>query len=229
MSRLKYDGFELEYFDNSQNFRNYQLSLIKKYLKKEIAEVGPGRGGFVDYYKKNAQSLCLVEPDKKLFRFLKKRYSNKKITIKNSTIDKIQNKFNTIMYFDVLEHIKNDLKEIKSAKKKLKKKGFLIFSVPAFQIFYNNFDKSVGHHKRYSKKDFRLIAYKTNLKIKKMIYYDSIGLLLVMFSKIFNLSNKNLENNIKIWNFLIPLSRFIDLLTFNKFGKSLLCVFENDE
>ena len=229
MSRLKYDGFELEYFDNSQNFRNYQLSLIKKYLKKEIAEVGPGRGGFVDYYKKNAQSLCLVEPDKKLFRFLKKRYSNKKITIKNATIDKIQNKFNTIMYFDVLEHIKNDLKEIKSAKKKLKKKGFLIFSVPAFQIFYNNFDKSVGHHKRYSKKDFRLIAYKTNLKIKKMIYYDSIGLLLVMFSKIFNLSNKNLENNIKIWNFLIPLSRFIDLLTFNKFGKSLLCVFENDE
>ena len=229
MSRLKYDGFELEYFDNSQNFRNYQLSLIKKYLKNEIAEVGPGRGGFVDYYKKNAQSLCLVEPDKKLFRFLKKRYSNKKITIKNSTIDKIQNKFNTIMYFDVLEHIKNDLKEIKLAKKKLKKKGFLIFSVPAFQIFYNNFDKSVGHHKRYSKKDFRLIAYKTNLKIKKMIYYDSIGLLLVMFSKIFNLSNKNLENNIKIWNFLIPLSRFIDLLTFNKFGKSLLCVFENDE
>ena len=229
MSRLKYDGFELEYFDNSQNFRNYQLSLIKKYLKKEIAEVGPGRGGFVDYYKKNAQSLCLVEPDKKLFRFLKKRYSNKKITIKNSTIDKIQNKFNTIMYFDVLEHIKNDLKEIKSAKKKLKKKGFLIFSVPAFQIFYNNFDKSVGHHKRYSKKDFRLIAYKTNLKIKKMIYYDSIGLLLVMFSKIFNLSNKNLENNIKIWNLLIPLSRFIDLLTFNKFGKSLLCILENDE
>lgn len=229
MSRLKYDGFELEYFDNSHNFRNYQLSLIKKYLKKEIAEVGPGRGGFVDYYKKNAHSLCLVEPDKKLFRFLKKRYSNKKITIKNSTIDKIQNKFNTIMYFDVLEHIKNDLKEIMSAKKKLKKKGFLIFSVPAFQIFYNNFDKSVGHYKRYNKKDFRLIAYRSNLKIKKMIYYDSIGLLLVMFSKIFNLSNKNLENNIKIWNFLIPLSRFIDLLTFNKFGKSLLCVFENDE
>ena len=127
MSRLKYDGFELEYFDNSQNFRNYQLSLIKKYLKKEIAEVGPGRGGFVDYYKKNAQSLCLVEPDKKLFRFLKKRYSNKKITIKNSTIDKIQNKFNTIMYFDVLEHIKNDLKEIKSAKKKIKKKRFFDF------------------------------------------------------------------------------------------------------
>ena len=34
MSDLKYDGFELEYFDNSTNFRKYQLNLIKKFLKK---------------------------------------------------------------------------------------------------------------------------------------------------------------------------------------------------
>lgn len=229
MPKIKYDGFELEYFDSSYNFRNYQLLLIKKYLKKKIAEVGPGRGGFVDYYEKYSKSIYLVEPDKKLFRFLKKKYFNRKITIKNSIIDKIQNKFNTILYFDVLEHIENDLKEVKLAKKKLKKNGFLIFSVPAFQVFYNNFDKSVGHYKRYNKKDFRLIATKTNLKIEKIIYYDSIGLLLVMLGKIFNPSNKNLENNIKIWNFLIPLSKFIDLITFNKFGKSLLCVFKNDD
>ena len=229
MPKIKYDGFELEYFDSSYNFRNYQLLLIKKYLKKKIAEVGPGRGGFVDCYEKYSKSIYLVEPDKKLFRFLKKKYFNRKITIKNSIIDKIQNKFNTILYFDVLEHIENDLKEVKLAKKKLKKNGFLIFSVPAFQVFYNNFDKSVGHYKRYNKKDFRLIATKTNLKIEKIIYYDSIGLLLVMLGKIFNPSNKNLENNIKIWNFLIPLSKFIDLITFNKFGKSLLCVFKNDE
>ena len=33
MSNLKYDGFELEYFDNSKNFRKYQLNLIKKFYK----------------------------------------------------------------------------------------------------------------------------------------------------------------------------------------------------
>ena len=227
MSKFKYDGFELEYFDSSNNFRNYQLSLIKKYLiKKKIAEVGPGRGGFVKYYKKYSKSLFLVEPDKKLFRLLKKKYYNKKISVRNSKIQNIKNKFDTIMYFDVLEHIQNDLKEVLSAKKKLKKNGYLIFSVPAFQIFYNNFDKSVGHFKRYNKNDFNLLSSKSNLKIEKIMYYDSFGLLLIILSKIFNVSNKNLEKNIKFWNFFIPLSKIIDLLTFNKFGKSLLCVFK---
>ena len=226
MSNLKYDGFELEYFDNSNNFRKYQLNLIKKFLKNNTAEVGPGRGGFVNYYKKYCKFLYLIEPDKKLCGLLKKKYPNKKIIIKNSTINKIQTKFDTIMYFDVLEHIQNDLKEVLSAKKRLKKNGCLIFSVPAFQIFYNNFDKSVGHYKRYNKEDFITIASKTNLKIEKILYYDSFGLLLIIFSKIFNISNKNLGKNIKIWNFLIPFSKILDVLTFNKFGKSLLCVFK---
>ena len=226
MSNLKYDGFELEYFDNSNNFRKYQLNLIKKFLKNNTAEVGPGRGGFVNYYKKYCKFLYLIEPDRKLCGLLKQKYSNKKITIKNSTINKVQTKFDTIMYFDVLEHIQNDLKEVLSAKKRLKKNGYLIFSVPAFQIFFNNFDKSVGHYKRYNKEDFKIIASKANLKIEKLIYYDSFGLLLIILSKIFNISNKNLGKNIKIWNFFIPFSKILDVLTFNKFGKSLLCVFK---
>jgi len=226
MSNLKYDGFELEYFDNSNNFRKYQLNLIKKFLKNNTAEVGPGRGGFVNYYKKYCKFLYLIEPDRKLCGLLKKKYSKKKITIKNSTINKVQTKFDTIMYFDVLEHIQDDLKEVLSAKKRLKKNGYLIFSVPAFQIFYNNFDKSVGHYKRYNKEDFKTIASKTNLKIEKILYYDSFGLLLIIFSKIFNISNQNLGKNIKIWNFFIPFSKILDVLTFNKFGKSLLCVFK---
>ena len=228
MSNLKYDGFELEYFDNSKNFRKYQLDLTKKFIKNNTAEVGPGRGGFVYYYKKYCKFLHLIEPDRKLYGLLKQKYSNKKITIKNSTINKVQTKFDTIMYFDVLEHIQNDLKEVLSAKKRLKKNGYLIFSVPAFQIFYNNFDKSVGHYRRYNKKDFINIASKTNLKIQKLIYYDSFGLLLIILGKIFNISNKNLGKNIKVWNFFIPLSKILDLITFNKFGKSLICVFKND-
>ena len=98
--------------------------------------------------------------------------------------------------------------------------------MPAFQIFYNNFDKSVGHYRRYNKKDFKNIASKTNLKIQKLIYYDSFGLLLIILAKIFNISNKNLGKNIKVWNFFIPFSKILDLITFNKFGKSLLCVFK---
>ena len=101
----------------------------------------------------------------------------------------------------------------------------MIFSVPAYQAFYSSFDESVGHHKRYNKKDFLKLENKTDLKIEKLVYYDSMGFLFLVLNKLFYLKQTNLKNKIYLWNLLMPISRFIDFLTFNKFGKSLLCVF----
>ena len=226
MKLIQYDGFELEHFDAAFNFRKYQISLIKKYLSGEFLEVGPGKGGLTNYYNKFLKRPTLIEPEKKLYKLLKKKFINKKIIIKNCTIYRIKKKFDTIIYFDVLEHIKDDLKEIKTASKKLKRGKYLIFSVPAYQSLYSNFDKSVGHYKRYNKSDFYEISIKTGLKIEKIIYYDSIGFLLLILNRIFSLKQTNLKNKLFLWNLLIPISRLIDFLTFNKFGKSLLCVFK---
>ena len=225
MSKINYDGFELDSFDAAKKFRKYQIYYLKKYIKDPFLEVGAGQGGLVNLYKKFTNDITLIEPDNKLFHILKKKFRKKNIKIKNQTIDKIKLKYQTIIYFDVLEHIKDDLKEVKIASKKIKKNGRLIFNVPAHQLFYNEFDKAVGHFKRYNKKDFKDIEKKTNLKIEKLIYYDSIGLFFLILNKVFRLKETNLKSKIYFWNMLIPLSKMIDKLTFNKFGKSLLCVF----
>ena len=225
MKTIQYDGFELEHFDSAHNFRKYQLFLIKDYISDKFLEVGPGKGGFAFFYSNLVKKPMLIEPEKKLYRILKKSLK-KKFIIKNCTINKINNKFDTIIYFDVLEHIKNDIKEVSIASKKVKKNKYLIFNVPAYQSLYSNFDKSVGHHKRYNKKDFLKISKKTGLKIEKLIYYDSIGFLFLILNRVFSLKQSNLKNKLYLWNLLIPLSRLIDFLTFNKFGKSLLCVFK---
>ena len=225
MKKIHYNGFELEHFDSASNFRKYQVSLILKYIKGTFVEVGAGKGGLVPYYKKIVKNITLLEPEKKLFNVLKKKFPSKKIKIKNYTIDKLKNYYDTIIYYDVLEHIKKDLNEVSIASKKLKKNGYLIISVPAYQSFYSEFDKSVGHYKRYNKKDFINIENKTKLNIEKLVYYDSVGFSFLVLNKIFSLKQTNLKNKIFLWNLLIPVSKLIDFLTFNMFGKSLLCVF----
>ena len=226
MKTIQYDGFELEHFDSAYNFRKYQLFLIKDYISDKFLEVGPGKGGFTFFYGNLVNKPMLIEPEKKLYKILKKNLKKKKFIIRNCTIDKINNKFDTIIYFDVLEHIRNDIKEVSIASKKVKKNKYLIFNVPAYQSLYSDFDKSVGHYKRYNKKDFLKISKKTGLKIEKLIYYDSIGFLFLILNRVFSLKQSNLKNKLYLWNLLIPLSRLIDFLTFNKFGKSLLCVFK---
>jgi len=226
MKKIQYDGFELDHFDSALNFRKYQISLITKFIKGKFLEVGAGKGGLIPFYKNLTKNITIIEPEKKLFKILKKNYSNKRFSIKNQTIKSVKKNYDTIIYYDVLEHIKNDLNEVKLASKKLNKNGHLIFSVPAYQTFYSSFDKSVGHFKRYNKKDFIVLRKRTGLKIEKLAYYDSMGFLFLVLNKLFSLKQTNLENKVYLWNLLMPISKLIDLLTFNKFGKSLLCVFK---
>ena len=99
----------------------------------------------------------------------------------------------------------------------------LIINVPAFSFLYSNFDKEVGHHKRYNKNDFKKMLQFTKIKKSYMLYYDSLGFLLSLLNKFFNQNEGRLfKNKILIWNFLINFSKYIDIITFHTIGKSLL-------
>ena len=53
---------------------------LKDIKKKDIIEIGPGRGAITDeILKKSPKSLCLIEKDEHLFKELKIKYSNNKI------------------------------------------------------------------------------------------------------------------------------------------------------
>ena len=123
----------------------------------------------------------------KKFTFsFKNKIKDPRIKTFNTKFKTNNNKFDTIMYLDVLEHIKNDKKEIDIALKSLKKNGNLIINVPAFQFLYSDFDKNVGHYRRYNKK--KLISLFKNKKYKKIwcTYYDSFGFILSLLSKFQN-------------------------------------------
>ncbi len=220
-----YDGWELDFFDDSKNFRNYQYKLVQNFLKGRIAEVGPGNGANLYFYSKHSKRIDLYEPEKKLYINLKKKYKKKKISIFNKKFKTQKNKYDTILYLDVLEHIKEDKKEIYKAFKSLKKNGHLIINVPAYSHLYSKFDKEIGHYKRYNKNDFKLIFKNLNYSSLDLKYYDLVGYIFSLMSKIFVTNyKKNFEQKIKIWNSLIPLSRLLDFFMRNLAGKSLLII-----
>jgi hypothetical protein len=219
---VNYPGWELKYFDKALNFRKYQFLLIKNYISGTVAEAGPGNGVNLKFYQSLAKKIYLFEPSKKFIKKLKK-YKNNKIQIINNFFKKSINKYNTIIYLDVLEHIKNDSKEILDAYNSLKKNGYLIINVPAFQHLYSKFDEDLMHFKRYEKKDFKKKLNLLKIYNYKMLYYDSLGYFLSFFSKIFIKNyKKKFGSKILIWNKLIPLSIFFDRLFLNFFGKSLI-------
>ena len=222
---MTYTGWELHNFDEANLYRTYQWSLIKKNISGNIWEVGTANWIYINKYIEIAKTITLVERTKKYFTILSKRYNkNKNINIKKNLNALKKNSFDTILYLDVIEHIKNDKREINKAFSMLKPGGTLIICVPAFQFLYSLYDKKIGHFRRYSKSDFKKLLFKCNITNYKMRYFDFIGFILIFMSNLIakdNLSNFSLK--IKFWNYLIPISILIDSILMKFFfGKSLL-------
>ena len=225
---MEYPGQELEIFDKANFWRKYIYILIKKYFKNDFLEVGAGIGSFTSNYCKNIKNIVLTELDEKNIKILKKRYLDKQnIKIESKKINEIGNKFNTIIYLNVLEHIKEDTLEIQSALDKLNLDGHLIILVPAHQKLYGKFDEAVGHYKRYNIDYFKYSNF-SNAKIDKLIYLDLIGYLLYFLNKLF-FKDEVYPSKFKIflWDKIFsPATFFLDYITRYRIGKNILCVYK---
>ena len=217
-----------ERFDNANFHIKYCLSTIKKYISGDVLEVGAGCGSFTrNYFKKKINKITLTEVDNFNILNLKKKYKNyDNIRIVNSPIKEIQGKFDCILYFHVLEHIKNDLEEIETAKSRLNENGYLIIMAPAHQKMYSNLDKAVGHFRRYEKDFF--MKNILNLKQEKLFFLDSMGYLLYYLNKI--LFKKEVfpsKFKIFIWDKVFtPLSIILDFILRYQFGKCIVAVYK---
>ena len=227
---LNYPGKELDLFSNAVNWKSYFSSSLKKYIKGDILEVGAGIGSNTKFLiNKNVKSVTCLEPDIDLFKVLQQNDSQQNVLSKkliNGTINDVNNTFDTIIYIDVLEHIEDSKKEITIIKKKLNKNGILIILVPAYNFLYSNFDKEIGHFRRYNKK---LLRYEINNELieKKIFYLDSLGFCASLFNKLF--LNKSIPtlSNINFWDKkLIPISKITDKVLYFVFGKSLIGIYQ---
>ena len=227
---LDNSSWELEFFDAAKNWRRYQFENILKYINSSVLDVGPGTGNNIQYYKDKASQITLLEINKNLANSLKLKFDgDKKIIVLNTDIHSQEKKFDTILYMDVLEHIEDDEKEINKALKQLNSGGNLIFFVPAYQFLYSDFDKAIGHIKRYNKKFFLSFKKDENITIIELKYIDSIGFFIAVLNKLFNKDNReSIGLGVKIWDKLIFLSKIMDLIFLNKFGKSLFCIMKKN-
>jgi hypothetical protein len=227
----KYQGDELELFENAINWKKYWSSKIEEERNTKGLEIGAGIGGNNSFLLPKTDSLTLCEPDEFFFQnFLEPMAeSNKKISVVLGTIEQIESEreFDQIYYIDVLEHIEDDKQEILNATRHLKRNGSLYILVPAHKILYSEFDRSVGHFRRYNKKMIT-DCVPANFTISEYYCLDSLGVLASLGNKLFSRNSSVTLKKVIFWDkILVPLSIKIDRLTGYKFGKSILVKIEH--
>lgn len=234
MQEIPYIGNELELFEHATAWKKYYGKFLTPYFKGRVLEVGAGIGGTTSELCNGSQEkwLCL-EPDPDLYAKLEGKIREGQLpaccsSLKGTTADLPQTeKFNAIMYIDVIEHIENDAAELSRAKALLADGGYLVVLVPAHQSLYNQFDKAIGHYRRYNKKMLKEAAPAT-LQLEKIMYLDSCGLLASLMNKYFLKQDYPTLKQINFWNrCIVPVSKLTDVITNYNLGKTVVAVWQN--
>lgn len=224
-NKFIYIGNELEIFSQAKNWKRYVSKKVSPFIKGDVLEIGAGTGENIKYLiNNNVKSWTSIEPDHNLYLKIPEFSSDFIIHKKNCFLNDIYEKYDTIIYFDVLEHIEEDMKELYNARNILRNNGILLIISPAHNFLYTKFDKEIGHYRRYNKKMLNKLTY--NYYKIKLFYIDSLGFFLSL-ANIFLKKNIPTKYQILFWDrVIVPLSCIADRIFFYKFGKTICGIFK---
>lgn len=213
---------ESPYDQNNSLIKIYfqdKLNRISKLIKdnnSNILDVGCGWGNFLEVVKNNNLSYLGIDLSEEAVKICKRKNLNcQKIDLIKLGSKKNLPKFSIISFFQVIEHIKNPLQYLKSAKKLLKKNGVMLITTPnnnspLRSIFGSHWSvyQTPSHYFFYSKKTLGLLlktaGFKNfSIKIDKFRFFSLEYIVNRIFNKKISLP--------KMLNFPIPTDPWGDL------------------
>lgn len=184
--KVEYVGKDLEAMSFAVNYHKWILDEFRPFLGKRLVEVGAGTGSFSELLlEESIESLTVIEPSE-MFDFLKQNVSQSDQAevklyqnIFANVCDQIasEQKPDSILYINVLEHIEDDLFELTKIHRTLADGGKCFIFVPALMSLYGEFDRKIGHFRRYSKTELEEKCKKAGLKIIMSKYFDLSGII----------------------------------------------------
>lgn len=235
--KISYAGRDLEAMSFAVNYHRWILSVFSPYLGARLVEVGAGTGLFSELLLGHpAQSLALVEPSADMHRILRDRVGQLRPGAEVETFNAVfvevagrlkARRPDSIIYVNVLEHVADDDAELTAVRQTLGRGGRAFIFVPALPRLYGNFDRQVGHFRRYTKSGLEGKCRRAGFEIIKSTYFDLAGVIpwWVQFRL---LKGDTLRPGaVRLYDkYAVPITRAVESVIRPPLGKNLLLIAE---
>jgi len=109
-----------------------------------------------------------------------------------------ENRFDTILCLDVLEHIRDDRLAMINLYHILNKNGNIVISVPAIKYLYGIRDKKIGHFRRYDQGELIEKLKESGFEVVYLRYWNFLGVLPFLLSE--KVLHKELNESVRYSN-----------------------------
>ncbi len=235
---LAYAGRDLESMSLARNYHRWILDLFAPHLGRRVVEVGAGTGSFSELLLgRGPESLTLVEPSESMHRLLVERVGSvptrARVRIFNDTFAGVARRVadeerpDSIVYVNVLEHVREDEAELRLAAGALPAGGRVFLCVPAFPWLYGSFDRQVGHQRRYTRAELAAKCARAGFRVVRSVYFDAAGVLPWWLKYRVLRSEKMEPAAVKFYDdFCVPVVRRVEAIVPPPLGKNVLLVAE---
>ena len=229
--KQQYFGKDLEDLKTARNYYKWIISIFKSYLGETVAEIGAGSGNFTSFLsEEKIKKIFAFEPSHNMYSLLSNKFkNNNRVTTINTCFKEkykeFLNFFDSVLYVNVLEHIEEDKKELSYSYKTIKQNGYILIFAPALSFLYSEFDKRIGHFRRYCKKRLINIVRENGFSIESIRYFDIAGVIPWYISFILLKNKTTNKANISLYDkLMVPPMRLLEMLIPAPTGKNLLLI-----
>ena len=229
----------LERFNNARRFNAWMYDRIAAYCRGNVLEIGSGTGNISEQLLNSGARVVLSDMNDRYCARLRERFAghgnlqsieqvNLSVAAFESSYPTLIGRFDTVVAFNVIEHIEDDKLAVRNARLLLNKGGRLIILVPAFQWMYNSLDKALDHFRRYRSRQVKALVTQAGLTHLHTEYFNIAGMPGWWINGTLRRKKLVPAGQLRIFDALVPLLRLIDKLFCYRFGLSVITVSQNN-
>jgi SAM-dependent methyltransferase len=243
-SILRYNFFDSETDDivyqtlqrmkKLHRYNQWIFSTFRPFLGKRVLEIGSGIGNITKFLL-DRDLIIATDMDPKYLALLKntfgkyRKFMIENLDISGTEVERYQSHhLDSVVCFNVLEHIEQDEKALKNIFNFLEPGGRLLLLVPSHPWLYGSLDQHLGHHRRYGMKELKNKLETAGFRVIFLKYFNRIGILGWFLNSRIIRRERLPSLQLRIYNLLVPvfkLEKFFPL----PFGTSLIAVAEKSE
>lgn len=209
----------LDALEQAPRFNQWMFDSIRPHLGQRVAELGTGRGNLGKLLKAGRQLLAtdyrpdyLAELNKKWEHLPNVTLAELDLTVPEHYRRVAEFAPDSVVCLNVLEHIEDDRAVLQNLHAVLPTGARLIFLVPFNPKLYSEFDRQIGHFRRYEPGELDRKMTAVGFTVERQFYFNKVGVMAWWVGNTLSGQRTITSWQLKTYNALTPLFRLIDPL-----------------
>ena len=201
---------------HAPRYNEWLLSRALPHLGEHVLEIGAGIGTFTLPLAAQGIRVSALEPDEALVSILEKRTTHLpgveivKSDIEKLEPDRLKASVDSIICFNVLEHVADDKAALSTMARCLKTSGQLMLIAPAHRLLFGAADEAVDHFRRYQAPALSHLLTEAGFAVGQLRYVNPMGAAGWLVSSCLLRRRTLSASSLKLYERLVPLLRRFD-------------------